>query len=142
MKKGLQYFIKTSGKTGIHLLIPCRKFSFTNTRHFSEIISAGIHEMVPSISTTEISITQREGKVFIDPSQNDYADTISAPYCIRSYQLPCVSAPIHAKELKDLDPHDFTINNFFQRIRKKGDLFAQINDVKIIGRNSRSLKKL
>jgi bifunctional non-homologous end joining protein LigD len=141
-KKHLQIFIKTSGKSGVHILIPCRGFTYSTARSFAEHICGEIHLLVPPISTTEISVSQRNGKVFIDPSQNDYADTLAAPYAARPYIIPSVSTPVDGKELKNIDPHDFTIHTIFNRLRKTGDLFEKINDAKIIEANNRVLKKM
>jgi bifunctional non-homologous end joining protein LigD len=141
-KFGLKTFIKTSGKTGMHFLIPCRGFNYQVARNFTEHICEGIHQLVPDISTTAVSISQRQNKVFIDPSQNDYADTIAAPYSVRPYFIPTVSTPLHERELKKTDPHDFTIRNIFNRLNKNGDLFEKINDSKMIESNNKALKKL
>jgi bifunctional non-homologous end joining protein LigD len=142
MKKGLNTFIKTSGKTGIHLLIPCSGFAYPIARSFAQHICLEIHTLVPDISTTAISISQRRGKVFIDPSQNDYADTIAAPYTARPYTIPSVSTPVDGRELKKINPQEFTIHTIFERLRKKGDLFEKINDAEIIEANGRALKRL
>lgn len=141
-KQGLTNFLKTSGKSGIHVLIPCSGFSFAMARSFAERICEDVQRLVPEISTTEISISQRKGRIFIDPSQNDYADTIAAAYSVRPYKIPAVSTPIEAKEIKKFDPHDFKINTIFERLRKKGDLFEKINDVKTKEANNRELKHL
>ena len=141
-KNKLKTFIKTSGRSGIHLLIPCGGFNYSIARSFAEHICEEIHLLVPSISTTQISVSQRKDKVFIDPSQNDYADTIASVYSVRPYIIPAVSTPIDAKELKKVDPHDFTIKTIFGRLRKKGDLFENINDAKIIEANNRALKNI
>ena len=141
-EKGLKTFIKTSGKTGIHFLVPCRGFDFSVARRFAERICEEIHQLVPEQSTTNISVSQRGGKVFIDPSQNDYADTIAAPYSARPYIVPSVSTPLLPRELKHIDPHDFTIDNIFNRLKTKGELFEEIDDTKMIAVNNKSLKKI
>jgi bifunctional non-homologous end joining protein LigD len=138
----LKIFIKSSGKSGIHVLIPCHSFTYSIARTFAEHICEEIRQLVPEISTTEISVSQRRGRVFIDPSQNDYADTIAAPYSVRPYIIPAVSTPIEAKEIRKVDPHDFTINTIFDRLQRKGDLFEKINDAKLIEGNNRALRKL
>lgn len=138
--KGLKTFIKTSGKTGIHFLVPCSGLTFTQARAITEQICEGIRDLVPRIATTEISISQRGDKVFIDPSQNDYADTIAAPYSVRPFFVPSVSTPVEARELKNIDPHDFTIETIFERIEKKGDLFTSLFDASKVRINTRALK--
>jgi bifunctional non-homologous end joining protein LigD len=141
--KSLQTFIKTSGKTGIHFLIPCSGFGYKEARTISEEICAEIHKLVPEQSTISNSINQRGDKVYIDPSQNDYADTIAAPYCARPYYLPTISTPLEKREVNaSLDPHTYTINSISKRIQKKGDLFAKLRDPKIVASNNRQLKKI
>ena len=138
----LKTFMKTSGKTGLHFLVPCREFTYPQARSFAEHICGEIHQLVPDVSTTATSISQRDGKVFIDPSQNDYADTIAAPYSLRPYFLPTVSTPFEGKELKKIDPHEFKMDNIFDRLKKKGDLFETISDHSMLAKNVRALKKL
>ena len=138
----LSTFVKTSGKSGIHVLIPCSGISFPEARSFAERICAEIHQIVPDQSTTAASISQRGNKVYLDASQNDYADTIASPYSVRPYILPCVSTPIKAKELKTIDPHSFTIETIFERLKKQGDLFDKLTDKKIIMKNNEALRQL
>jgi bifunctional non-homologous end joining protein LigD len=81
--------------------------------------------------------------VFIDPSQNDYTDTLAAVYSARSFHLPTVSTPLDWKEITSkLNPQDFTIETIVPRIKKKGELFAAINDVNIARHNSRILNTM
>ena len=128
-KKKLKAFAKTSGKTGIHFFIPCSGFTNGQVRGFAEQICASIHVLVPGSSTTENSVASRDGKVYLDPSQNDYADTLAAVYSVRPAHEPTVSAPLDWREInKSLDPSSFTMHNIQARIMKKGDLFAGLLD--------------
>jgi bifunctional non-homologous end joining protein LigD len=141
-KKGIRAFVKTSGKTGIHFLIPCRNLTYSEARAMTEHICEEIHLMVPDISTVSTSIAQRADKVYIDPSQNDYADTIAAPYSVRPFHRPTVSAPLEWKEINmKLDPYDFTMETILKRLARKGDLFSNLMDKKIIAANMKALKK-
>ena len=142
-KHRLKSMVKTSGKTGMHIYLPVIGINFSAARHYSEVLGQQIHETVPKISTTHISVDLRGDKVFIDPSQNDYADTLAAPYSARPYHLPTVSTPLDWKEVKrGFDPKNFTIETIMARIKKKGDLFKNIMDEKIAISNSKVLKKL
>jgi bifunctional non-homologous end joining protein LigD len=132
----LKAFPKTSGKTGLHIYIPVTGINNAQARSYSEHLGALIHKKVPKISTLTVSINQRGNKVFIDPSQNDYADTLAAVYSARPFHLPTVSAPLEWKEINNkLNPHDFTIDSITARIKKKGDPFAMVNDAKIAKHN-------
>lgn len=85
---------KTSGKTGLHLYVPCTKIGFAHARQIAEHICDDIHQLVPKITTTSVSINSRGNKLYLDPNQNDFADTVAAPYSVRPYKLPTVSTPI------------------------------------------------
>ena len=136
-------FIKTSGKTGLHIYIPITGIDFAAARNYSEKLGEEIHELTSSISTTQVSISLRGDKVFIDPSQNDYADTLAAPYSARPHRVPTVSTPLDWKEVKPgLDPTQFTIDTMMARIKKKGDLFKGVLDKNNQHKNSKAIKKI
>jgi bifunctional non-homologous end joining protein LigD len=139
----LQSFVKTSGKTGIHLFLPCQGFDFPKARTLAEKICDLVCREVPDIATTEVTIEHRGTKLFVDPSQNDYADTLACAYSVRPYKHPTVSTPLEWKEIKDkLDPGRFTMDTVPERLEKKGDLFGKILDEKIRAANAANLKKL
>jgi bifunctional non-homologous end joining protein LigD len=136
-------FIKTSGKTGMHIFLPCSSFSFPEARIIAENICAEVQSTMPSITTTSVNIASRGSRLYLDPNQNDYADTVAAPYSIRPYKHPNVSTPIDWKELTtELAPENFTIKNIVERLKKKGDLFKPVLDKKIALKNDEVLKKI
>jgi bifunctional non-homologous end joining protein LigD len=139
----LKCFVKTSGKTGIHLLLPCEGFDFPQARTISEKICGLVAAEVPDIATTEVSVGNRGTRLFVDPSQNDYADTLACAYSVRPYKHPTVSAPLAWKEVNHkLDPGKFTMASMRERLEKKGDLFKQLTEAKIRKANTIHLKKL
>lgn len=139
----LKAFPKTSGKTGIHLYIPCRGFTFPEARTIAEHICKEIHGLVPEITTTEVSIAKRGNRLYIDPNQNDEADTVAAPYSVRPYHHPSVSTPVDWREVNSkLDPLRFDIASIGQRIEKKGDIFKGALDEKTAMKNSGILRDL
>jgi len=139
----LAVFIKASGKTGMHLYIPCKGFTFSEARKIAEKFCDDIQHAVPTISTTEITVDKRGDKLYIDPNQNDEADTVASAYSVRPHHFPGVSTPLEWKELTmNLKPSNFTIKNIMERIEKKGDLFKGVMDKKIAEKNSIILKKI
>jgi bifunctional non-homologous end joining protein LigD len=139
----LKAFPKTSGKTGMHLYIPCRNIDFPLARAIAEHICNEIHQLAPKITTTSVSINSRGNKLYLDPNQNDYADTVAAPYSVRPHKLPTVSTPLEWKEIKPgLDPHAFTMAAVQKRLEKKGDLFAGALDEKVAVLNSKKILTL
>jgi bifunctional non-homologous end joining protein LigD len=135
-------FCKTSGKTGIHIYIPCKGFTFPEARTIAQKICGDIHKAVPEITTTEITVDKRGDKLYLDPNQNDEADTVAAPYSVRPHHHPTVSTPLDWKEVTiKLNPSDFTLHTLPARIKQKGELFKNVLDKKIAGKNSAKLKK-
>lgn len=141
-KLNLVTFPKTSGKTGIHIYIPCQGFSFPDARTIATKICALIHELVPDLTTTDVTVSKRGSRLYIDPNQNDYADTVAAPYSARPYHIPTVSTPLDWKEVNpNLKTTDFTIDTIAKRLKKKGDPFKNIMDQKLRLINSKILKR-
>jgi bifunctional non-homologous end joining protein LigD len=139
----LQTFIKTSGKSGLHILIPCEGFTFSQARAIAEIIADKIHKMVPAITTTEISVDLRGNKLYIDPNQNDDADTLASPYSVRPANKPQVSTPLEWKEINsNLSPAQFTIESIFPRLNKKKDLFKKLLSKNIQKSNKKILWRI
>ena len=138
----LKSYIKTSGKTGLHIYIPCNNFSFGQARSIAENIASEVNTLIPALTTTEVSIQKRGNKVYIDPNQNDFADTVAAPYSVRPYKHPNVSTPIEWKELTtSLVPESFTMESIHKRLKRKGDLFRDVLDRKIATKNNKFLTK-
>ncbi|SEN03328.1 bifunctional non-homologous end joining protein LigD [Mucilaginibacter gossypiicola] len=139
----LQSLVKTSGKTGIHLLLPCESLSYAQARNLAEKLCAEIAKRVPEIATTEVNVSHRGDKLFVDPSQNDYADTLACVYSVRPYKHPTVSTPLDWKEVRDqLNPGKFTMDTLPERLEKKGDLFAELHESKWRKHNTKILKEL
>ncbi len=137
---GLKAFAKTSGKTGLHFYIPCNGFNYQEGRAIARQICAQIHDWVPGLSTIAQNISQRGDRVFIDFNQNDYADTLAAPYSVRPYSSPCVSTPLEWKEINArLDPAVFRINTIVKRLHRKGDLFKELLAAKVSKANNKKL---
>lgn len=136
-------FAKTSGKTGIHFYIPCEGISFAQARKIAEYICQAIVKLVPDAATFANSINSRGGKVYVDPSQNDYADALAAPYSVRPWHLPTVSTPLDWREInRKLNPSAFTIASSLDRIKKKGDLFKGVLDEKVAKKNMKALGEI
>lgn len=134
----LKTFPKTSGKTGIHIFIPCSGFDFIQARAIAETLCEEIHMLIPSISTTEITVADRGDRVYVDPNQNDYADTVAAPYSVRPYKVPMVSMPFEWKALGKISNESFTIRNAETGLRPGH--FLQVLESKVKKHNDKLLK--
>ncbi len=140
-EKGLKAYVKTSGKTGIHLFLPCSGFTFPDARKIAVNICREVHLLVPDITTTEVSVSRRGDKLYIDPNQNDEADTAAAPNSCRPFHLPTVSTPLEWRDVNEkLSASDFTIQSIHKRLEKKGELWSDLLNAKTATSNSKILK--
>ena len=142
-EKKLACFIKTSGKTGLHLFLPASGIEYGDARRIASRICQEVHERVPDITTLETLKANRGARLYVDPSQNDYADRVASAYCLRAYKHPNISTPLEWKEVnRTLCPEDFTIRTLEKRIAKKGDLWAALLDRKVQHHNAKIMKGL
>lgn len=126
---GLQGFCKTSGSTGLHVFIPCKKkYTYDETREFAKLIATLVVEQLPRITTIERSLAKRKkDKIYVDYLQNSRGQTLASAYSARPKPGATVSAPLEWKEVKHgLKLSDFTIKTIHKRVKKKGDLFAGV----------------
>lgn len=115
---GLPNYLKTSGATGLHVLIPLAgQLSYEQSRMLAELIARVVLQTHGKIGTIVRSIKGRESKVYLDCLQNGYGKTIVAPYSVRPLPGAPVSMPLHWRELKaGLNPARFTIANARRRL--------------------------
>jgi bifunctional non-homologous end joining protein LigD len=109
---GLKSYVKTSGKKGIHILIPVpRKYTFKQTRDF--VHAVGIQLMKESDKVvSEFSDTTTPDKVFVDYTQNSHGRTMVCPYSLRVTPEATVSTPVEWGDLKKkIKPAEFTIQS-------------------------------
>lgn len=122
---GIASYLKTSGKTGLHIYIPLEAgYTYDHSRMFCEGVARLVASELKDIATTERVLGSREGKVYVDFLQNRRGQTLVPPYCIRPVKGATVSAPLSWDELtEDLHPSQFTIQTVLPRISRYGDLF-------------------
>ena len=124
---GLLGFPKTSSAEGMHILVPVeRRFTYADTRQFAEIVAGAIARTHRGLATTEWTKSKRRG-VLIDSNQNGEGKTIASAYSVRPRPGAPVSTPLRWSEVnEDLDPLSFTMPVVLERVRKHGDLFAEV----------------
>jgi bifunctional non-homologous end joining protein LigD len=107
---GLRSFVKTTGKTGLHVYVPIRKtLGFDESKRVCEIIGRHVVAAHPDEVTMEWSIPKRTGKIFIDHNMNGRGRTLLAAYSPRAQPGATFSMPVAWEELKDIDPSAFRI---------------------------------
>lgn len=113
---GLKCYAKTSGKKGLHVVIPIvRKYDFRETRAFTRVIGEQLAKEV-EIVTTGYAETEKSGKVLVDYLQNSHGRTMVSPYSLRVVQEATVSTPLEWAEVKKrIKPTEFNIFSVIER---------------------------
>ncbi|HEV8479621.1 MAG TPA: DNA ligase D [Candidatus Eisenbacteria bacterium] len=120
--------VKTSGATGLHILLPMgRRYSDEETRAFAKLLAVLVVDEAPEISTVARPIHQRGGKVYVDFGQNGRGNTIVAPYSLRPLPGAPASCPLLWDEVNaKLDPARFTLRTLPKRFEKMADPLAMV----------------
>ncbi len=130
-KLSLKAFVKTSGKTGLHIYVPIvRNLDYKAARSSAETIGRFVLQIHPSDITMEWPVEKRTGKVFVDYNQNVRGKTLAAAYSPRPSTNATVSMPLHWNELGRVYPSDFNIMTVPKRLKKRGDLWSDILNTK------------
>jgi bifunctional non-homologous end joining protein LigD len=124
----LPSFIKTSGATGLHVLVPMgRRYTHEESRTFARLLAMLTVESVPEISTVTRAIHGRGGKVYVDFGQNGRGNTIVSPYAVRPLKGAPASCPLRWDEVTArLDPARFTIRTIPKRFEEMPDPCAGV----------------
>ncbi|NOK16058.1 DNA ligase D [Corallococcus carmarthensis] len=129
---GLKSFPKTSGKRGLHVLVPLAPgHTYARTQAFADARAHELEEELSDIATTKRSIRERGGRLYIDAGQNARGKTVVAPYSLRAVEGAPFSAPLAWSEVNGrLDPHRFRLKTLKKRLDAVGDLLAPVLRVK------------
>jgi len=113
-------FVKTSGSTGLHVLLPLgRQCTYDQSRAMAELLARIIVNELPEIATVTRSPARRGGKVYVDYLQNRHGQLLVSPFCVRPLPAAPVSAPLSWKEVnRGLHIERFTMRNMVKRMRR------------------------
>jgi bifunctional non-homologous end joining protein LigD len=116
-------FIKTSGATGLHVLIPLGgQCTHAESRTLGEILARAIEQRHGDIATTARMVGSRGGKVYVDYLQNGHGKTIAGPFSARPVPGATCSAPLKWSEVgPKLDVRAFTLETLPARMKKMKD---------------------
>jgi len=119
----------TSGSKGIHLYAQLDGALSTSqatelARELAMALEADHRDRVIS----SMKRSARDGKVFIDWSQNNGAKTTVSPYSLRGRQHPTVAAPRTWQELASPDLRQLDYTEMADRIAELGDLLGSLAD--------------
>jgi len=155
----LKCFAKTSGSKGLQIVVPLNTpVTYAKTKAFAKALAEMFAHRFPDQVVSLMKKDLREGKVFIDWSQNDDKKTTVAVYSMRAKDIPSVSTPVTwaevqkaaagphgpgaakakakgkgsktAKEAAKKGPLVFEAEDVIKRVKKQGDLFAEVLTLK------------
>jgi bifunctional non-homologous end joining protein LigD len=121
---GLESYVKTSGKKGLHVIIPIvGEHVFRETRAFVHKIGQQLAKE-QKLVVSEFTETKKPGKVFVDYLQNSHGRTMVAPYSLRAVPEATVSAPLEWGEVeKGIKPTEL---NIFSVVKREKDPWKKI----------------
>jgi bifunctional non-homologous end joining protein LigD len=117
-------FVKTTGQTGLHVVVPIKRTAdFDTVRAFARHLAQILINKDPKHLTLEIHKEKRGERVFLDILRNAFGQTAVAPYGVRPKEKAPVATPISWEEVGDskLTSQRYTIDNVFKRLDRYGD---------------------
>lgn len=126
---GLPHFVKTTGSTGLHVLIPLgARYTHEQSRAMAELLANCVVKRLPGIATVERQLEARGGKVYVDYLQNGHGRLLVAPYSVRPVPRATVSMPLRWNQVTArLDMHKYDLRTVPGLLAKqKADPFAEL----------------
>jgi len=130
---GLEIFPKTSGSKGMQVYVPLNtRTTYDTTKPFAKAIAQLLEKQTPDRVVSKMKKVEREGKVFVDWSQNHQSKTTISVYSLRARERPTASTPLtwdeveHAADKDDAASLVFEAGEVLERIERHGDLFAPV----------------
>jgi bifunctional non-homologous end joining protein LigD len=120
----LTSYIKTSGKTGLHVFTPWANSAggYDESRAWALLIARCVVKALPDIATVERSKAERGKRVYVDVMQNSVGKHAVPPYVLRGVAGAPVSTPLEWGELTvQLDPRKFKLKTIARRLSRKID---------------------
>jgi DNA ligase D-like protein (predicted ligase)/DNA ligase D-like protein (predicted polymerase)/DNA ligase D-like protein (predicted 3'-phosphoesterase) len=126
---GLDTYPLTSGSKGVHLYVPLADpISSHGASVLARKVAQQLEQAMPKQVTATMTRSLRDGKVFLDWSQNSSAKTTIAPYSMRGRDQPTVAAPRTWEEMGDPDLRHLRFDEVLERAERDGDLFAALDE--------------
>jgi bifunctional non-homologous end joining protein LigD len=122
--EGIPTVPKTSGKTGLHVLVAWAEAGgFDEAREWAHSVAERVAAELPDLATVEIRKAKRGQRVYVDMLQNARGHHAVPPYVVRPVAGAPVSMPLAWDELTArLKPSQFTIKTAIRRLaRQKSD---------------------
>ena len=124
---GLVGYPKTSGSRGIHVNVRIEpRWTFTEVRRAALALAREV-ERRTELATSKWWKEERHG-VFVDYNQNARDRTVASAWSVRPTPDARVSSPLEWDEVPDVDPAELRLDTVPERLAKRGDPSATIDD--------------
>lgn len=130
---GLESFVRVTGGKGLHLVVPLEPgLDWDDAKAFARAIARQEAKADPGRLTTNMSKSQREGRIFIDYLRNGRGATAVASYTVRAREGATVCVPVRWDELDaKLKPDRYTVRNLPRRLASlREDPWAGFDDAR------------
>jgi bifunctional non-homologous end joining protein LigD len=125
---GLSAAVKTSGSTGMHvvLALPPRT-TYDRSARLAMLIAEAVVALRPERATVERSIKARPARsIYVDAMQNARGKSAASVYSVRARPVAPVSAPLEERELTArLQASAFTVRTMPARLARTGDIWGK-----------------
>ncbi len=115
---------------GLHLYAPLADpVSSSGAVTVARRVAQQLEKSMPKLVTATMTKSLRDGKVFLDWSQNNGSKTTIAPYSLRGRATPTVAAPPRTwEEIGDPELRHLEYHEVLARVAEQGDLLAGLDD--------------
>jgi bifunctional non-homologous end joining protein LigD len=122
-KRHAWHGLKTSGKSGLHVLVPWTvEGSYAESSAWAKEVAEQLVTEVPDLATLETRKAGRGRRVFVDVLHNNRGHHVVPPYVPRATPEASVSTPLSWRELTpELEPRRFNVQNIFDRLARRRD---------------------
>jgi bifunctional non-homologous end joining protein LigD len=114
---GLQALVKTSGKRGLHVYVPIeRRYDYSEVSAFALGVCRLVQSRQPELYTVEMRKADRHGRLLLDWSRANGAQTMVAAWSPRATPAATVSTPLSWDEVgARIDTTGFTVPGVLER---------------------------
>ena len=124
---GLTVALKTSGASGIHIVLPLPpRTTYDTSAALALRLAEAVVAANPETATVERGVKARPKKsIYVDALQNARGKSMAAPYSVRARPAASVSAPLRLRDLTSrLRIDAFTVGTMPARMTRVGDLWG------------------
>ena len=125
---GYHAFVKTTGRKGLHILVPLEVGKgFNDVFEAAKAVAQPFVEAHSGVTTLHIKKESRRGKILVDIYRNRQSQTIVSPYSVRGLPGAPVSTPLPWEELSQIkSPGDLNLRTVQERVLRSGDPWEAI----------------